>query len=123
MRSRNGVIKWFVLGMLFGMVIGNCVGCSPVVGPVNEFPCGPKVLVFHAKWCQYCPTDAQINALQKAFPHCEVVNLDVDKYPQMAAQYHVTKVPEFVVLGEDEPRLTNSFGELKSWLHELGCDQ
>lgn len=113
----------FVLGLTVWIVAFFAV-VERFSTPRNEsqsqtYPCGPKVLVFHASWCHWCPTEAEINALQKQYPQYEIVDLDIDKYPEEAAKYHVTSVPRFFVCGGDGCRTTQSFDELKQWLSQL----
>ena len=118
-----------LFGMLAVCVLLACVtGCGDIIEvdifgdlmkPPVEYPCGAKVLIFHAEWCHWCPTTDQINALQNQFPNCEVVAVNIDKYPEMKAKYHVTTIPRYFVCDETGCRTTTSLDELKSWLGEL----
>lgn len=106
----------FLGAVLYVNVIGPIVSHDP---PVAEYPCGPKVLIFHAKWCQFCPTTEQINQLQTDYPGCEIVDVDVDKHPDLADEYHVKNIPRFFVLSEGaKAKMTTNMVELKRWLKD-----
>lgn len=112
-------IYWQVMGAILGVcLILSIAGCgkSALSG---DFPCGPKVLVFHATWCKWCPTIAEINQLQKDYPGCEIIDIDIDKNPELKAEYHVTRIPRFFICDDGGCRTTTSFPELKRWLDEL----
>lgn len=85
----------------------------------TDFPCGAKVLIFHAKWCRWCPTSDEIDELQSQFPNCEVVVVDIDEHPDLKAEYHVTKVPRFFLCDDSGCQATTNFDELRQWLEDL----
>jgi thiol-disulfide isomerase/thioredoxin len=111
-----------LFGMVLVLTVAVClnaiVGCGGKAES-ESFPCGPKVLIFHAEWCHWCPTTAEINKLQTDHPDCEIVDIDIDKYPELKEEYHVTKVPRFFICDESGCRTTTSFSELKRWLNEI----
>lgn len=112
-----------LLATLFSLLLGTSVlfGCNPVAtappvqlaeyqGVDNEAALAaftrqqaaqPKqaILYFYADWCGPCRrfrqslADGQVaNALQPAV----LIKLNVDKYPELAAQYAVTAIPAFL---------------------------
>lgn len=91
-------------------------GCGHT--PTREFPCGPKVLIFTATWCKFCPTPGQINHLQTQYPDYEFVSVDVDEQPDVKAKYRVKRLPTFILCGERGCWTTNSLEQLKKWLRE-----
>lgn len=112
------VCLWIVV---FWVTIDKLTNHPIVGGPLQvspAFPCGPKVLVFHAKWCQFCPTDDEINRLQATHPDCEIVNIDIDKYPDLKLKYHVKAVPRFFVCDDKGCKTTESYDVLKGWLKD-----
>jgi thioredoxin 1 len=93
-------------------------GCSETDWQSN-FPCGPKVLVFHAKWCQFCPTTEEINQLQMDFLGCEIIDIDIDVHPDVAKEYHVKSIPRYFLCDATGCRTTTKMTELRQWLKEL----
>lgn len=104
----------FLVGCLTAASLFVLGGCSE--SPQSRFPCGPKVLVFHAEWCHWCPTDAEINKLQADHPGAEIVSVDIDRHPDLATKYGVTKIPRFFFCDDEGCRTTASLDELKTWL-------
>ena len=57
-----------------------------------------KVLKFYADWCGPCKALTKtINDNKQYWPH-EVEEIDIDKDPELAAQYSVRSVPTMVML-------------------------
>ena len=59
---------------------------------------GPSLIAFHATWCQPCQRDKPLLAnVSKEFP---VTDVDFDGQHAIAAQYHVSVLPTYIVLSD-----------------------
>lgn len=115
-----------VAAIIAGLLISVLVGCASEAQPAPA----PTLLVFHASWCRWCPTDADMAALARRHPDVRVREIDIDEHPRVAEQYYITKVPTFVVpFGGDGPigpsahpgwYYTNSMTEAEQWLTDRG---
>ena len=105
------IVALTIIAIVVGVAVPGCASPSP-----TPAECSTRVLVFHADWCRWCPTTAEINALQKQFPNCEIVDVDIDKYPDVKAEYGVRSIPHFVVETDDGYWVTQSINELRKWL-------
>lgn len=116
--------KWLVPALTILIVAGAIWGLLKLTQKVGEnlAPIKPRVLVFGAKWCQYCPTDQQLADLQHDYPDVEIIHVDVDRRPELAKQYHVKRLPTIIVCEDDGKTgcfLFRSLRELRDWLdHE-----
>jgi thiol-disulfide isomerase/thioredoxin len=119
MQNKRAVVITWVLWLTVATIL--LCGAVPVavlcLHGQTDFPCGPKVLVFHAKWCKFCPSQAEINQLQTDYPNCEVIDVDIDARPELRDEYHVTRVPRFFICDANGCKTTTSFSELRGWLN------
>lgn len=60
---------------------------------------------FGAPWCGPCvKTDGEIDKLQPKLPeNIEVIKIDVDDSPSLAAEYNVSGIPHFVLFQQGQP--------------------
>ena len=59
---------------------------------------GPSLIAFHATWCQPCQRDKPLLAnVSKEIP---VTDVDFDGQHAIAAQYHVSVLPTYIVLSD-----------------------
>ncbi len=59
---------------------------------------GPSLMAFRATWCQPCQRDAPLLVeVGKAFP---VTEIDFESQHYIAAQYHVSVLPTYIVLSD-----------------------
>ncbi len=59
----------------------------------------PVLVDFFAEWCGPCKMQAPIlqDVKQKVGDIADIIKVDVDKYPQVAAQYQVQGVPTLIL--------------------------
>ena len=61
---------------------------------------GPSLIAFHATWCQPCQRDKPLLArVSQEYP---VTDVDFDGQHAIAAQYHVSVLPTYIVLSGRE---------------------
>ena len=83
----------------------------------NLEPIKPRVLVFGAEWCHYCPRPEAVQKLADDFPNAQVEYYDVDKDKAKARTYHIKKVPTFIVCSETKGcKIFHSMPALRAWL-------
>ena len=59
---------------------------------------GPSLIAFHATWCQPCQRDKPLLVeVAREFP---VMDVDFDGQHAIAAQYHVSVLPTYIVLSD-----------------------
>lgn len=59
---------------------------------------GPSLVAFHATWCQPCQRDKPL--LAKVSQEYPVTDVDFDGQHAIAAQYHVSVLPTYIVLSD-----------------------
>ena len=80
----------------------------------------PMVLIFHAEWCPFCPTKAEIARLTEKYrDKAVIVGVDVDEQPELKKKYHVTRIPWIVFCNGEQCMPTGDMRELQRWLDEL----
>lgn len=59
----------------------------------------PVLVDFFAEWCGPCKMQAPIlqDVKQRVGKIADIIKVDVDKYPQLAAQYQVQGVPTLIL--------------------------
>lgn len=72
------------------------------------------LLVFTATWCRQCQAD------KPALKHLEnrgieIVTIDADDSPELCEQYHVDRVPTYIVDGQR----THSILDVQRWLNSF----
>ncbi len=90
--------------------------------PVSEVPAErfPRVLFFHASWCNPCHVALDENPVKTNFgcrkwmesggyefgesPRSHVQLVDVDKHPELVKRYHVGQIPAIVLLTGDDAK-------------------
>ena len=61
---------------------------------------GPSLIAIHATWCQPCQRDKPLLAeVAREFPVTEV---DFDSQHAIAARYHVSVLPTYIVLSDGQ---------------------
>lgn len=115
-------IAYFVFGALLAsaltLVVVGLVGDglhSLLVKSTVAQQVKPHLTIYHAPWCQYCPTQDQINKFIKDHPNVDVCDIDIDKHPEAG----VRKIPLFVLSYEGEEAKTNNFDKAKEWLANI----
>ena len=59
---------------------------------------GPSLVAFHATWCQPCQRDKPL--LASVSKEYLVTDVDFDGQHAIAAQYHVSVLPTYIVLSD-----------------------
>ena len=58
-----------------------------------------KVLVFSAEWCGPCQMyHPVLDEYAVQYSHTNIIDIDIDKLPEVAAEYNVTSVPTTILL-------------------------
>lgn len=86
-------------------------GCIPQYDPPK-----PRILIFGATWCPYCPTESDIQKLANDFPTLEVQHIDVDENKALAEQYHIKTLPTFIVCTDKGCLIFHTLQEVRKWL-------
>lgn len=69
------------------------------------------IIDFNATWCGPCKQFAPIfEAASEKYPNVEFQSVDVDQYPELAAEYEVESIPMVVLLDENNEVLTTNVG-------------
>lgn len=97
--------------VLATVALTGCGSAEPTLAP-------PRVLVFTAPWCPFCPSESQITRLMVDFPNAEICPINVDHEPELVKKYRVTKIPLFILCDADGCRVTRNLEELRCWLTE-----
>lgn len=75
-----------------------------------------RVLFFKAPWCSAC------HAIEDVVPS-DVVHVDCEEQPEVADRYHISGLPVFIAVGDDDAELariqTTSMPALKQWIRSL----
>jgi len=82
----------------------------------NLAPVRPRVLIFGATWCQYCPKEAAVQKLADDFPGADIEHIDVDQERSRAKQYGVRQLPTFIVQMGDDRKVFYSMTAVRAWL-------
>lgn len=83
----------------------------------NLAPIKPRVLVFGASWCKYCPSERALQQLQDDFPQVEIEAYDADEDAEQFAKYHVQRTPTFIVCDESHGcKVFFSLAAVRGWL-------
>lgn len=108
------IVIWLSI-ILVGLVIGLAIrGCNTPLNPrlqfLGVFEPTPEVtvLVFVADWCPKCPSPAALTELQTDYPEAEVKVVNIDDDRAIAREYHVTRVPLFVICSPQGCEVTSS---------------
>jgi len=60
------------------------------------------VLDFYADWCAPCKVATpEVEVLSKEMKHVDFLKVDVEKHPELAAEFAIKAVPTFVVITPD----------------------
>lgn len=76
-----------------------------------------KLLKFGAAWCQPCKLlDKTLNRVLLDFPHIELIRVDIDNHPTLAAEHNIKTVP--TLIADSGRRIQGDMSEsnLRSWL-------
>lgn len=114
--SRYGILI-LTLAIVAGLVYG-VVKLTQVAGE-NLAPIKPRVLIFGATYCRYCPSDSEVNALAKEYPWVDVQHYQIDvqgEGHELGLKYHVTRTPTIIVCDGDGCQVFHSLSELRHWL-------
>lgn len=82
---------------------------------------GTVLVDFFATWCGPCRMLApELEKLCERNPNIDVVKVDVDEYPEIAADFNVSSIP-FMVLYKDGKPVANTLGyknagALETWI-------
>ncbi|KAK9831590.1 hypothetical protein WJX74_001568 [Apatococcus lobatus] len=65
----------------------------------------PVLVDFSARWCGPCQMMSGVLAVlaKKLQPHCKVVKIDTDKYPNLASRNQVQALPTLVLFQNGQP--------------------
>lgn len=96
--------------LLFIVLVAGCAGnFVPAPEP-------PHLRVFHASWCGYCPTEAEINAWKRGFPGVDIISIDIDSNRKLANEFGVSSIPFYVICTDDGCWATHSTTAIQEWL-------
>ena len=82
---------------------------------------GRRLLLFTAKWCRACSgMYGMLEQMTKDILNLYVDIIDIEKQPKLAEKYHVTSLPKFVLLDENDEVIKVHSGiiaanELRGW--------
>lgn len=119
LRKRLLESKWLVPVLTVVVIVAAIWGVLKMTEKVGEnlAPIKPRVLIFGATWCQYCPRPEALQKLANDFPGVEVMHYDIDADKAESRQYHISKVPTFIVCSETKGCKTfHSLTALRAWL-------
>jgi len=115
MRRRN--FLWSVLLAALGALIAGCIAPAPAPTPIR---CNGRVVAFTATWCGPCqkakPFLVQVQAAGVA-----VQIVDIDAQPELARQYHVMRVPTFLVFMCGKPMVRTNDVSVMLSMTQRGC--
>ncbi len=77
--------------------------------PAADANTGPVLLDFHASWCGPCRQMEPVVA-RLAEKRYHIQSVDIDQSPKLAARYHVSEVPTFVIVAADGHELARTKG-------------
>ena len=81
----------------------------------NDVPKVVTIIDFNATWCGPCKQFAPIfEAASEKYTNVEFQSVDVDQYPDLAAEYGVESIPMVVFLNEDNEVLTSNVGFMEA---------
>jgi thioredoxin 1 len=81
----------------------------------------PVLVDFYADWCGPCKQmDPVLKQVKQELKGVKIVRVNVDKHPFIASNFHIHRIPTFMVFREGEPLWSGegafSAGELKEIL-------
>jgi len=114
---RYGILILTLILLTIGVVA--LVKLTAVAGQ-NLEPIRPRLLIFGATWCQFCPTDGQVDKLRSDYPGVEIIHYDVDKDRTPTAKYHIARVPTFILCDPSGGcKMFHSIREVRKYLNAL----
>lgn len=70
-----------------------------------------KVLKFYADWCGPCKALTKTINENKSYLPYDIIEVDIDKEPELAAKYNVRSVPTMVIV-DGEKEVKRSIGNI-----------
>ena len=113
--------RYIVLLITLLVIVAAVAGLLWLTKAVGEnlAPIKPRVIIFGAPWCRYCPSDAVVQKLADDYDCVIVDHIDIDKHPRMAAKYGVHSVPRYFIEEDGVCTRVQDLGQLKAKLNEL----